>query len=381
MDSIRFIGGLSPESLKDKRIIVRTDFNVPVSGSGKILNHYRVDGAMKTLNYLTNNGAKVILISHIGREKTETLKPVFDYLSKRYKISFISDIFSNQFDEKVKNIEPGEIVLLENLRRWDGEKKNDPEFVKRLADQADIYVNDAFSVTHRDHASITGLPKILNSYSGFLFKEEVDNISKLFDPERPMLVLLGGSKFKTKMPFIEALKDKADHIFVGGALANDVFRQQGYDLNKSLTSGYDTTGIIRMIEKGKVFLPADVIVVNKAGFKKTKLPKRLGPGDKVVDAGAATLKEIRGYVNEAKTVVWNGPFGMYEQGYNYLSSRVIKLLARSKAYVLAGGGDTVTEIADTGVMEKFDFVSMAGGAMLDYISDGTLVGIEALKGN
>lgn len=379
MDGIKFIGDVSPERLKGKRILVRADFNVPVSESGKIINHYRIDKALPTLNYLRNSGAKIVVISHLGREKTDTLKPVFNYLKHFYNINFVNDIYSNEYLEKIESLVEGGVVLVENVRKWDGEKKNDPEFVEVLVNNSEIFVNDAFSVSHRDHASVTGIPKILNSYVGFLMKDEIENLSLLFDPERPLLLLLGGSKFETKMPFIEALKSKADNIFVGGALANDVYKAEGYNVTNSKTSDYDTHQIIRMIEKGQVFVPSDVIVVNKFGMKLTKLPKRLVAGDKIVDAGSKTVNEITDLIKISKTIVWNGPFGLYEQGYNYLTKRVAKEIVKSNAFTLAGGGDTVAEIADMKLMDKFDFVSMAGGAMLDYIVDGTLVGIESLK--
>jgi phosphoglycerate kinase len=379
IENLRTISSVHPESLKGKKVIVRCDFNVPILEKDRILNTIRIDRSYKTINYLKNSGAKVILISHIGREKETSLKVVYKYISKTYELKFIDDIYNYQCKKTIDEMSDGEIVLFENIRKWEGETTNDIKFAKKLADFGDIFVNDAFSASHRDHASITGIPIYLRSYIGYQFENEILNISKVFQPLHPFLVLMGGAKFNTKMKMIEALEDKADNIFVGGALANDIFRAKGFEVGESVVSSLGEKQIQRLIDSGKISYPLDVIVINKYGFKQTKRPELLKSTEKIVDNGKLTFEDLKKKIHESKMIIWNGPFGWYEKGHNFLTRKIANEIAKSKAFSIVGGGDTVYEIVCCHDFKDFNFVSLSGGAMLEFIAKGTLPGIESIK--
>jgi 3-phosphoglycerate kinase len=367
-----------PEFLKGKRVLVRVDFNVPVSSSGLITDSARIDGVMKTITYLKNCGAKIILISHIGRDPKESLRPVFTYLKSKIPLSFVPNWNEVIIAETVEKMEEGQITLLENLRSHEGEEANDSTFSKLLASLADIYVNDAFSVSHRPHASIIGVPKLLKSYCGCQFKNEVDTLSKIFNPTSPFVVLMGGAKFETKIPVIEALIPKADAIFVGGALANDILKANGYEVGQSKVNDMDKEYAQNIFNNEKVILVEDVKVKSFL-FAKNKGLKEINSQDKIIDGGSETANILAEKIKEAKLIVWNGPFGTFEQGNSFLSKKVIDAIANSKAYSIVGGGDTVAEIRKLGKEKSFSFVSLSGGAMLEFIARGSLVGVEALE--
>jgi phosphoglycerate kinase len=375
---MKCIHEIAPELLEGKRVIVRADFNVPVSNSGKVTESARIDGALKTVTYLRNSGAKVILMSHIGRDPEESLKPVFEYLKTKLNVTFV-----NTWDEKVVTdtvgaLKDGEIVLLENLRAKAEEESNDPEFAKFLASLGDMYVNDAFSVSHRAHASVVGIPEHLKSYCGCQFKSEFDNISRVFDPAHPFVVLMGGAKFETKIPVIEALLNKADTIFVGGALANDILKANGYEVGQSLVHDMDKQYAQNIFNNKKVILVEDVRV-QAFLLPQNKKITEVTDKDKIIDGGAQTANVLAQKIKEAKLIVWNGNFGTFEQGNSFLSSKVIDAISKSGAYSIAGGGDTVAEIKKLGKENTFDFISLSGGAMLEFIAQGPLPGIEALR--
>lgn len=378
LDGLKPLELIHPESLKGKRVIVRCDFNVPIKKE-KILSTIRIEKSFRTINYLKNSGAKIILISHIGREPENTLKPVLSFLSKKFDIKFIEDLYASACSDVLSDIKNGEIVLIENLRKWSGEKNKDPNFSKLVASFGDIYVNEAFSVSHRDHSSVTGISNYLPGYIGFQFRDEVENLSKVFEPEHPFLVLIGGAKFKTKVPLIETLLNKADSIFIGGALSNDIYKIKGYKVGQSTVSDSNFETIKTIASSDKIFTPIDIKTVNRFGFVLNKSPQEIKENDKVVDGGPKTFKFLKQKIKESKFIIWNGPFGLYEEGFNYLSKKIEKELAKCDAFTIAGGGDTLIEIEKSGNEKHFSFVSMGGGAMLDFISDETLVGIEALK--
>jgi 3-phosphoglycerate kinase len=372
------IGLVHPESLRGKKVIVRCDFNAPIK-KGKIVDDVRIKGSYKTINYLKNSGAKIILLSHIGRDPEDSLRPVYKFLKKTYKISFIEDFDFPDCNKFINRMDDGEIVLFENLRQRKEEKAGDVGFAKLLASMGEIFVNEAFSVSHRDHASITGIPQFIHSYIGFQFKDEIENISKVFDPEHPFLVLMGGAKFQTKIKLINTLDEKADSIFVGGALANDIFRAKGIEVGTSVVSDINKEKIKKIADSEKVFTPVDVKVLTKIGLKKTKKFDQLKEGDTIMDGGKQTFKILQKEIKKAKMIVWNGPFGLYEEGYDYLTKKVAGEIAKSDAFSIVGGGDTLTEISRRKNFNDYGFVSLGGGAMLEFISSRTLVGIEALK--
>lgn len=367
-----------PEFLKGKRVIVRVDFNVPISQSGKILETARIDFSFKTITYLKNCGAKIILISHIGREETESLTPVFNYLKTKLDITFLPEWNNALISSAVEHMQNGQIILLENLRKNKEEENNNLLFGEFLASLADMYVNDAFSASHREHASIVTVPQLLKSYCGCQFKKEFEALSKVFIPNHPFVVLMGGAKFETKIPVIKSLLNFADTVFVGGALANDILKANGYEVGQSKVNNMDKEYAEEIFNHSKVILVEDVKVQSFL-FNKNKNFKEITATDKIIDGGTETANILSQKIKEAKFIVWNGPFGTFEQGNSFLSKKVIDAIAQSDAYSIVGGGDTVAEVKKLGKENLFDFMSLSGGAMLEFIAKGTLPGIDALN--
>lgn len=331
--------------LKGKRVLVRVDWSVPTK-DGKVVNAYQIKQTFPTIEFLQKAGARIILLSHAEKDE-ESLLPIFDYAKDFLPLTFI---------------EPSDLVLLENLRRNPGEKDNTSEFAKELANLGDIFVNEAFSVSHRNHASIVGVPKLLPSFVGLQFSREVNELSKAFYPKKPFLLILGGAKFETKLPLLEKFVNIADEIFVGGALANDFFKQQGNDIGESLVSA-ETHDLSKLLETGKIILPYDTIVDN----------------GKILDAGPRTLENLKNKISASNMVLWNGPLGSYELGYKVSTLKLATLIAEFGRTSIVGGGDTLAAIEELDILDKFTFVSTGGGAMLDFLATGTLAGIEALS--
>lgn len=369
MKSIKSLG-----NIKGKAVIVRVDFNVPIEG-GKIIDPTRILKAIPTIEYLKKKGSLVILISHSDLQKdTQTLLPVAKFLNKYTKVRFIEGVIPKSLD--IKN---GEVVLLENLRRFKGEKENDPKFAKSLALLGSIYVNEAFPVSHRAHASIVGIPKYLPSYIGFQFEKEIKNLSVVLNkPKRPFLFILGGAKFETKMPLIKKFLKDADRVVVTGALMNNFFKEASFEVGRSLVENGDY-GIKKIINNPKLLLPVDVVVTGQDGGRLTKGIDEVGKKDKIVDIGDRAIKEFEILINKSKFVLWNGPTGEYEAGFDHGTIALLKILAKSKAKTIIGGGDTVALVSKMKMEDKFSFISTGGGATLEYLAKGTLPGIKALK--
>ena len=362
---------LSVKQLAGKTAIVRVDFNVPFK-AGKIAETFRIDQAWPTIDYLLGKGAKVLLVSHLGDEN-QSLAPVAKFLNRHRLTKFAPD-FKVARELLLKN----NLVLLENLRIWPGEKSNDKFFVKELAGLGELYVNDAFSVSHRAHASVVGLPKFLPSYAGLRLMAEIKNLEQLVKPKLPLLVILGGAKFKTKIPLLKKLS-KADNIFLGGALANSFFKAQGLGVGQSVVDS-DLDYIRPFLKKKNIVLPVDVLVKSDKGKRFVKKPTEVSKTEAIFDVGPETLKEITMAAKEARTILWNGPLGWFEKGYTKGTLETAKILASTKAFTVVGGGDTLAAIKKLKLENKFGFVSTGGGAMLDYIaSGGKLVGIKVLN--
>lgn len=353
--------GIKKLNVRGKRVLVRTNLNVPMV-KGKITSDFRIKKSLETINFLKKEGAKVILLSHLTSKEPKTLKPVAKYLSKSLAFDFISEIFGKKVEEKISNMKNGDILLLENLRCHEGEEKNSSAFAKKLASLGDIFVNDDFGVSHRKHASIVSITKYLPSYAGLLFEEEFDHLHSVFKPKHPFLIILGGVKFKSKLSVLKRFIKVADQIFVGGALAHNFFREQGVDIGKSKFD--DSVDIKKYINNPKIILPVDV--KKKNGM--------------ILDFGPRTIELLNNLVKKAKFIVWNGPVSNTEKkGFEKGTVDLAKLVAKSKAKTIIGGGDTIAAISTLGVLDKFSFVSTAGGAMLHFLSEGTLPGIEALR--
>lgn len=347
------------KNLKGKTALVRVDFNVPIV-RGKVLDDFRIRAALPTVEFLLKKGARIILLTHLGEDGRASLEPV---IKRFYAISGISK-------ERV--------TFFGNLRKFPGEIKNDPAFARKLAQMGDVYVNEAFSVSHRKHASIVALPKYLPSFAGLQFEKEVKNLSRVLGKTRhPFLVILGGAKFSTKMPLIKKFLKSADNVFVGGALADDFLRAEGEEVGKSLTD-QENYGIAQIIKNKKLILPVDVVVKNGRQLINKKAAE-VQKGETIVDVGGESVTNLAPLIRAARLILWNGPLGIYEHGGAAATEKVLKMVAAARAESILGGGDTVDLISRMKLEKKFSFVSTGGGAMLDFLAKGTLPGIEALK--
>lgn len=372
---MNFLRTLDAHNLRGKRVILRADYNVPII-DGEVRGDYRIKKSLPTIEFLRDAGAKVVIISHLGGENGKTLGPVATYLSKYIDIVFAPDMKSMETRHVVNSLGEGETILLENVRNDPGEKKNSQEFAKFLATFGDIYVNDAFSASHREHASIVSLPRLLPHYAGLLFEEELLYMKEALEPKHPFLLIVGGAKFDTKLPLIKKFGETADSIFIGGALAHNLFKEKGYDIGVSLID--DTVRVHDLINNKKIWLPSEVIVQNGEEIL-TKDIQEVGGEDKIVDAGEQTLESLRNKIREAQFILWNGPLGSYEEGFSEGSRKLAHMIAESSARVLVGGGDTLTALEAEDSKNERHHISTAGGAMLQYLIDETLPGISALE--
>lgn len=364
------------KNLRGKKVLLRLDLNVPIV-DGVPRDDFRIKKSLFTMNFLRDNGAKTIIISHIESVETKSLKVVQNYLSKFFNIAFSNDHFSKETKNAIDKMNESDFILLENLRIYEGEEKNSEIFARQLASLGEIYVNDAFSVSHRRHSSIVGVPKFLPSFAGILFEEEVANLSSAFSPEHPFLFILGGAKFETKMPLIEKFLKLADFVFVGGALANDFLKEKGYETGLSVLSS-KKFNLEKIFASKKLLLPDDVVVKNNQGVF-IKRPSQVKKEDKILDNGPETISMLEKKISSAKFVLWNGPLGDYEKGFKEGTVELARTIARCRAKSIIGGGDTLAIVSKLNLENRFSFVSTGGGAMLDFLANETLPGIEALE--
>jgi len=365
------------KNLKGKRVLLRLDVNVPIE-NGKIIDDFRLLKSMMSINFLIKKRARIIIIGHLGDDGTSSLEVIFKYFKKSFPIIFNKEVFfSPKFKQILENQKNGEIVLLENIRRNKGEIENSKTFVKEISSLGDIYVNDAFSVSHRKHASIIGIPKILPSCAGIQLYREVKNLSNSFKPVHPFLFIVGGAKFETKIPLINKFIKPADDIFIGGALMNDFLKAKGYFVGDSLINK-NKFNLNKLLKEKSLILPVDAKVLNK-GISSFKNIDQISKGDVMVDIGPESVKILKEKINKAKFILWNGPLGKFDNNFIGATKDVLKLIIKSKAKTIVGGGDTVAFISKMKIENKLDFVSTGGGATLDFLSKGTLPGIEALK--
>lgn len=386
--------------VKGKKVLVRVDFNVPLSKEekGKIADDARIKAALPTINYLSENGAKVILMSHLGRPKGEanpdfTLKPVADYLANEYKYKFTfipSDVVVDEkVKEEVNKLADGQIALLENTRFRKEETKNGEDFAKELASLADLYVNDAFGTSHRAHASNVGVASILPSAVGFLIEKEIEVMGKALEaPDHPFVSILGGAKVSDKIGVIENLITKVDTILIGGGMAYTFLKAMGKEIGKSLLEEDKMDLSLELIEKAKangveILLPVDVVIADKieAGVETEIVDIDDIPVDKeALDIGPKTAKLFADKIKEAKTVVWNGPMGVFEiKEFSNGTNEVAKALADSDAVTIVGGGDSALAIEMAGLKDKITHVSTGGGASLEFLEGKDLPGITAIE--
>ena len=386
--------------VKGKKVLVRVDFNVPLSkeNNEEIADDTRIRAALPTIDYLLENDAKVILMSHLGRPKGEAkpefaLKPVADWLENHYKDKFhffpSPEVVDDKVKEEVANLKEGEVCLIENTRYVAGETKNDPEFAKKLASLADLYVNDAFGTSHRAHASNVGVASILPSAVGFLIEKEIEVMGKALEaPEHTFVSILGGAKVSDKIGVIENLITKVDTILIGGGMAYTFLKAQGKEIGKSLLEEDKMDLSLELIKKAEannveILLPVDVVIADeiKAGAETEIVDIDSIPEDKeALDIGPKTAELFASKIKEAKTVVWNGPMGVFEiKEFADGTNKVAAALAESDAITIVGGGDSALAIELAGLKDKITHVSTGGGASLEFLEGKDLPGISSIE--
>ncbi len=372
----QLLGVSSLTDLKGKRVIVRTSLDVPIE-EGKVVNDFRIKKALPTIEFLIHEGARIILLTHVGRDPENTTEPIFHVMRAHMHLSHIEAVIGEEVEREVSALNDGDVLLLGNLRAHSAEEENDEVFAKTLASYADYYVNDAFAVSHRAHASIVGIPKYIPGYVGLTFMEEYENLSRALSPEHPALFILGGAKFETKAPLIERYANSYDTVALGGALANDFLKGRGYEVGTSLVSTVDLS-TNPLVHKENIIVPVDVIVRSEGGDREVEVDV-VRKDESILDIGSLSVKALKPYIEEAKTILWNGPLGYYEGGYDKATIACADLIAASEAFSIVGGGDTVAAIESLNLADQFGFLSTAGGAMLEFLEHGTLPGIEALR--
>ena len=384
-------------NLNQKKVLLRLDLNVPLS-NGKITDTTRIDKILPTINFLLKNNAKIIILSHVGRPKGKvinelSLKPICESLKNKLNqnINFISKNIKEVKSTDLFNAHDEKIVILENLRFYKEEEKNDNEFAKHLASLADIYVNDAFSCAHRAHASIFEITKFIPSYAGLQLNLEIDALTKITSEiKKPITCIIGGSKISTKINIIKNLIPKFDNIIIVGGMANNVLKFKGHNIGKSIQED-NCDVIIEEIfslseEKDcKIIYPEDVTVGKELnGSPEIKDLKDVYEDDLILDIGPKSIKSIKKIIEESSTVLWNGPAGYFEnpsfaKGSLEIMKKIIEKNKANTIYSVAGGGDTVALLNSVGAVNNFDFVSTAGGAFLEYLEGKELPGIKALN--
>lgn len=393
----RTIKDLNENQLVDKIILIRVDFNVPINEELEITDDTRIKAALPTIKYLTSHRAKVVLMSHLGRPKGKVVEKLrLNNIAHRLgellgqKVKKLDNCIGKEIEEEIMKLQPGEIVLLENLRFHPEEEKNNPEFTKALAKLADIFVNDAFGTAHRAHASTVGVARILPSYAGFLMDKEIEVLSNLLEnPKRPFVVVLGGAKISGKIEIVQNLLDIADKILISGGMSYTCLAALGYEVGNSLLEEYDLEVVKKILEKAeekgdKILLPVDLIITKEVSekiegklFEIDNIPKD-GIG---VDLGEKSLIEFEKVLKKAKTVFWNGPVGVFEiEKYAKGTNRIAKILAdkQGKTVTIIGGGDSIAAIENAGLVEKMTHISTGGGASLEFLGGKKLPGIEIL---
>ncbi len=367
--------------LENIPVLVRAALNVPIE-KGSVVDAFRMEQALETIEYLRRKRARVILIGHLTGTGTETLLPVHEAM-KRYipDIAFCRVSTGPEARAAVRALLPGQVLMLENLRRSAGEEKNDRTFAAALAELADVFVQDAFDVLHRSHASVVGVPEILPSYAGFLVEREVIELSKALSPKSPSLAIIGGAKFSTKEPVLRKLLSTYTNVYVGGALGNDFVKARGFEVGKSLVSNADSKAMKELLANPRLILSSDAYVARpgqKRDAARVSAIDAVGADESILDDGPESLERLSFVIKNAKSILWNGPLGNYENGFTDTTEGVALAVAQSKAHSVVGGGDTVAAIEKLGVEKNISFISTGGGAMLEFLAKGTLPGLRAL---
>lgn len=383
-------------NLRDRRVLLRTDYNVPVSGS-RVRDDLRIEASIPTIQHLRTAGARVAILTHRGRpggtpDPDQSTQPIAAYLGRYLgtEVRAAPDCVGPQAEAAVDALGTGEVVVLENVRFHRGEEANDPEFAQRLADLADVYVNDAFGAIHRAHASIVGVPRLLPAAAGLLVEREVDRLREVEDaPERPLALVLGGAKVSDKLPLLQHVLPAADVVCLGGAVANAVLRAQGVDVAASVTDGDAARDAAQRLRAEldrrpdlDLVVPTDVMVAPRPGStdEARLVPVHQIPrGWAIVDVGPETIRAFEAALAGTRTAIWNGPIGIFEHPPFDLGTRAMaRILAHLHARTVVGGGETVSAVRAAGWADRIWHVSTGGGAALHLLSGRPLPGLEAL---
>ena len=389
------IADLSAKDLKGKRVLVRVDFNVPMDKQKNITDDNRIRQTLPTIKYLIEKGAKVILVSHLGRPDGITEDLRLDPIAKRLeellkkKVLKLNDSIGEEVEDAISKMKDGDVTLLENIRFYKEEEENNEDFARKLAGLADIYVNDAFGTAHRAHASTAGVAAFLPAYCGFLIQKELDVMGKaLANPKRPFVAIIGGAKISTKIAVLKNLLSKVDTLIIGGGMVYTFLKARGLEIGKSLVEDKSIDAAKEFMahaeaSKAKVIMAKDVVVASEMSDKAvTKVvPVENIPSDMMgVDTGPETIKIIKEEIKNAGTVVWNGPVGVFEiPKFAKGTNEIARALADSKAISIIGGGDSASAVEKAGVADKITHISTGGGASLEFLEGKELPGIAVLQ--
>lgn len=370
-------------------VFVRIDCNVPLNADGSIADTFRLEVVTPTLQYLKDKEAKIIIAGAIGRphgkrDESLTTKCIAQYFDNILgRCVYIDQAYGPKVVEAIESIQPGQAVMLENLRFWIEEETNAQTLGKDLASLADAYVNDAFGQSHRNQASIVAITQHLDSYAGLCLEKEIDSLQVVLNPvQSPVLAIVGGAKVSDKLGVIEALLEKCDNVLIGGAMAYTFLKGQGVSIGKSLCEDEFVEKTICWMESGKIILPRDSVIAEGIDSTETSISSEIDNDHAGFDIGPVTIENFSQYISEAKVILWNGPMGVFEKPqFAQGTNRIGNAVASSSGFSVVGGGDSVAAIRSLKLADKIDHVSSGGGATLEYIESGTLVGIDALMRN
>ncbi len=388
---------LSDLNLKGKRVLIRADLNVPIDENGTVTDANRITEFLPTLKYVLEKGGRAIVCSHLGSpsgkpEPSLSLKPVAQKMSELLKTDVLlaTDCIGNEVETAVNQLKDGEVILLENLRFHAGESKNDPEFSKALAKLGEVFIGDAFATAHRNHASMVGVPQLFKEKSaGLLIQKELDYFNKaLLNPKRPLCVVLGGAKVSSKLQALINISDKADKVIIGGAMANTFLAAQGFQVGRSLYEPELAPKVLELLGKlarrdCKVYLPVDVVVANSltsTGLGRPCTVQEIPADQMILDIGPASSILFKQALQNAETILWNGPMGAFEnEDFAKGTTDMIEAIASAHGMSVVGGGDTDAAIHNMQLAHKFDYISTGGGAFLALLEGKVLPGIAALS--
>ncbi|MDP2638706.1 MAG: phosphoglycerate kinase [Candidatus Azambacteria bacterium] len=362
---MKSIIGLKEKDLRGKKVLLRVDFNVPVS-DGKIQEKFKIKANKETLDFLINKGARVGIVSHIT--SINSFEKIADQIKAilNRNFAFLPDCIGVAVESNLQNSKPGDVFLLENIRKYEGEEKNDSEFAKKLAEPFDLYVNDAFSESHRNYASVAAITQFLPSYAGFSLMKEIENLKKVLNfQKKEKSLVLGGAKIDIKFSVIKNFLDKAEHILIGGAVANIFLEAKNIDIKKSLSDKGFLSEAKEFLKKNtNIFIPEDYIMSN----------------DMILDIGEKTISQFIAIISKSKIVIWNGPLGKVEdKKFSNSSKKIADAIIKSGAFSVVGGGDTIAFLEKINLIDRFSYVSTGGGAMLTFLAGNELPGLIALE--